>query len=159
MERRKDPGMAFLGAASAALWVLCWIHCLQITGSNAEALVTPEEIKSFPSFHMNVEARSNLERWLEYVHGTSDPDEELWADEVGNTLVSTEGKTTKRHHDKENHHHHFKPKLTIVVAKDGSGHFRSIQAAINHVPKENKERVLIRIKAGVYRYFIELLES
>ncbi|MCO5595128.1 hypothetical protein L7F22_049166 [Adiantum nelumboides] len=40
---------------------------------------------------------------------------------------------------------------TIVVAKDGSGHFTSVQAAINSISKSNKQRVIISIKAGIYR--------
>ena len=39
---------------------------------------------------------------------------------------------------------------TIVVAKDGSGHFRTVQAAINKVPASNTKRIIIYIKKGVY---------
>ena len=39
---------------------------------------------------------------------------------------------------------------TIVVAKDGSGHFRTVQAAINKVPSGNTKRVIIYVKKGVY---------
>ena len=39
---------------------------------------------------------------------------------------------------------------TIVVAKDGSGHFRTVQAAINKVPAGNRRRVIIYVKKGVY---------
>ncbi|KAI5084690.1 hypothetical protein GOP47_0000859 [Adiantum capillus-veneris] len=40
---------------------------------------------------------------------------------------------------------------TIVVAKDGSGHFTTVQAAVNSIPKSNKQRIIISIKAGIYR--------
>lgn len=39
----------------------------------------------------------------------------------------------------------------IVVAADGSGDYRTIQAAIDAVPAYRKTRTLIRIKPGVYR--------
>ncbi|KAH7421051.1 hypothetical protein KP509_13G038200 [Ceratopteris richardii] len=39
----------------------------------------------------------------------------------------------------------------IVVSKDGSGDFMSVQRAIDSVPKENKQRVIIYVKRGVYR--------
>ena len=38
----------------------------------------------------------------------------------------------------------------IVVAKDGSGHFKTVQAAINRVPTKNTKRVIIYVKKGVY---------
>lgn len=40
---------------------------------------------------------------------------------------------------------------TIIVAKDGSGHFKSVRAAIRSIPKSNSKRVIIYIKAGIYR--------
>ena len=40
---------------------------------------------------------------------------------------------------------------TIVVAKDGSGRFRTVQAAVNSIPSSNSKRVYIYIKAGVYK--------
>ena len=40
---------------------------------------------------------------------------------------------------------------TIVVAKDGSGNFKTVQAAVNSIPKSNKKRVVIQIKAGIYK--------
>jgi pectinesterase len=39
----------------------------------------------------------------------------------------------------------------IVVAADGSGQFRTVQQAVDHVPENNTQRVVIRIKPGVYR--------
>jgi pectinesterase len=41
-------------------------------------------------------------------------------------------------------------KPNAVVAKDGSGNFKSIQAAINAVPKDFRGRYVIYVKAGVY---------
>ena len=38
----------------------------------------------------------------------------------------------------------------IVVAADGSGDFRTVQHAVDHVPDNNKQRVVIQIKPGVY---------
>lgn len=45
------------------------------------------------------------------------------------------------------------PPIDVVVAKDGSGKFKSIQAAIDAAPKSGSataKRYVIRIKAGVY---------
>lgn len=39
---------------------------------------------------------------------------------------------------------------TMVVAKDGSGKFRTVQAALNAVPKKNKKPITIFIKNGIY---------
>lgn len=39
----------------------------------------------------------------------------------------------------------------LVVAKDGTGHFRTIQGAIDSVPHFRKVRTIIYIKEGVYR--------
>lgn len=38
----------------------------------------------------------------------------------------------------------------IVVAADGSGDFRTVQQALDHVPENNNQPVVIRIKPGVY---------
>jgi pectinesterase len=43
------------------------------------------------------------------------------------------------------------PKPDIVVAADGSGDFKTIQAAVQSVHKTNRERVVVFIKDGVYR--------
>ncbi|XP_020214288.1 probable pectinesterase/pectinesterase inhibitor 33 [Cajanus cajan] len=45
----------------------------------------------------------------------------------------------------------------LVVAKDGSGHFRSVQAAINAAARRRfKSRFIIHVKKGVYRENIEV---
>ncbi|KAK7263840.1 hypothetical protein RJT34_31437 [Clitoria ternatea] len=45
----------------------------------------------------------------------------------------------------------------VVVAKDGSGHFRSVQAAINAAARRRfKTRFIIHVKRGVYRENIEV---
>lgn len=45
----------------------------------------------------------------------------------------------------------------IIVAKDGSGNFKTVQEAINSLPAEAKEQRIIIIKAGIYneKIFIE----
>lgn len=40
---------------------------------------------------------------------------------------------------------------TVVVAADGSGNYTSVQAAFDAIPKNNKKRVTIRIRNGIYR--------
>lgn len=49
-------------------------------------------------------------------------------------------------------------KPDIIVAKDGSGDFKSLQAAIDSVPKGNRERKIIFIKNGTYNEHI-LIET
>ncbi|HEX6043819.1 MAG TPA: pectate lyase, partial [Pyrinomonadaceae bacterium] len=44
----------------------------------------------------------------------------------------------------------------IVVAPDNSGDFKTIQEAIDSVPDNNKSRVVIKIKPGVYREQIRI---
>jgi PelA/Pel-15E family pectate lyase len=39
----------------------------------------------------------------------------------------------------------------IVVAADGSGDFKTIQQALDHVPDDNNQRVVIQIKPGTYQ--------
>jgi pectinesterase len=38
----------------------------------------------------------------------------------------------------------------IIVAKDGSGNFRTIQEALNSIPKYNARNIIILIKRGTY---------
>ncbi|MFF4271229.1 pectinesterase family protein [Streptomyces sp. NPDC001536] len=40
---------------------------------------------------------------------------------------------------------------TLTVAKDGSGQYSTVQAAINAVPANNPSRVVIQVKPGTYR--------
>ena len=40
----------------------------------------------------------------------------------------------------------------ITVDANGGGHFRSVQAAVNAVPDNNRMNVLIQISAGCYMY-------
>ncbi|MGH7783669.1 MAG: pectinesterase family protein, partial [Candidatus Binatia bacterium] len=50
-------------------------------------------------------------------------------------------------------------KPDIVVAADGSGDLRSVQAAIDKVPENNKKRFVIAIKPGVYTEQINIPAS
>ena len=43
------------------------------------------------------------------------------------------------------------PKPDLVVAADGSGDFKTIQAAVASIPKTNTERVVVFIKDGIYK--------
>ncbi|KAJ4801801.1 Pectinesterase [Rhynchospora pubera] len=44
----------------------------------------------------------------------------------------------------------------VVVAQDGSGKFKSIQAAINAAPEMARKKYVIRVKKGVYREYVEV---
>ncbi|CAN0891565.1 Probable pectinesterase/pectinesterase inhibitor 59, partial [Linum grandiflorum] len=52
-------------------------------------------------------------------------------------------------------------KASVVVAKDGSGKFKTVQAAIDLAAKRHnfKEKFVIRVKRGVYKENIEVLDS
>ncbi|KAK8684544.1 hypothetical protein V6N13_040566 [Hibiscus sabdariffa] len=47
-------------------------------------------------------------------------------------------------------------KPNVVVAKDGSGKYNSITKAIAEVPKNNKQRFVIYVKAGVYKEKVQI---
>ncbi len=51
----------------------------------------------------------------------------------------------------------FKPDL--VVAQDGTGNFKSVQAAIDSIPKSNTERVVIFIRNGTYNEHLRIEHS
>lgn len=44
----------------------------------------------------------------------------------------------------------------IVVAKDGSGNYKTVQEALNSVPANNKKAIVIFIKNGLYREKLQL---
>ncbi|MFH8978351.1 pectinesterase family protein [Streptomyces sp. NPDC017890] len=44
-----------------------------------------------------------------------------------------------------------KAAATLTVAKDGSGQYRTVQAAVNAVPANSTSRVVISVKPGTYR--------
>jgi hypothetical protein len=43
-----------------------------------------------------------------------------------------------------------KPRI-IVVSQSGRGNFRTIQAAVDSIPLNNSQRVIIKIRPGIYR--------
>ena len=43
------------------------------------------------------------------------------------------------------------PKPDLIVAADGSGDFKTIQAAVESIAKTNRERIVVFIKDGVYK--------
>lgn len=49
--------------------------------------------------------------------------------------------------------------VNAVVAKDGSGQYWSIQAALDAAPKENAKKWVIRVKEGVYYEYVEVPKS
>ena len=47
-------------------------------------------------------------------------------------------------------------RANVIVAKDGSGNFRNVKAAIDSIPKSNNKRYVIYIKGGVYDERVEV---
>ncbi|MES5821572.1 pectinesterase family protein [Streptomyces sp. RG80] len=45
---------------------------------------------------------------------------------------------------------------TLTVAKDGSGQYKTVQAAVNAVPANNASRVVISVKPGTYRELVKV---
>ncbi|WP_333737029.1 pectinesterase family protein [Streptomyces sp. IBSBF 2806] len=45
---------------------------------------------------------------------------------------------------------------TLTVAKDGSGQYSTVQAAVNAVPANNPSRVVIAVKPGTYRELVKV---
>ncbi|WP_369271951.1 pectinesterase family protein [Streptomyces sp. R11] len=45
---------------------------------------------------------------------------------------------------------------TLTVAKDGSGQYRTVQAAVDAVPANNASRVVISVKPGTYREVVKV---
>lgn len=45
---------------------------------------------------------------------------------------------------------------TLTVAKDGSGQYTTVQAAVNAVPANNPSRVVIAVKPGTYRELVKV---
>ncbi len=45
---------------------------------------------------------------------------------------------------------------TLTVAKDGTGQYTSVQAAVNAVPANNPSRVVISVKPGTYRELVKV---
>ncbi|MEU1211965.1 pectinesterase family protein [Streptomyces sp. NPDC005790] len=45
---------------------------------------------------------------------------------------------------------------TLTVAKDGSGQYTSVQAAVNAIPAGNTARVVVSIKPGTYRELVKI---
>lgn len=45
---------------------------------------------------------------------------------------------------------------TLTVAKDGSGQYSTVQAAVNAVPANNPSRVVISVKPGTYRELVKV---
>ncbi|HAP35561.1 MAG TPA: pectin esterase, partial [Bacteroidetes bacterium] len=53
----------------------------------------------------------------------------------------------------------FGERADIIVAKDGTGNFNSIQSALNSIPKNNTKHIIILIKNGVYNEKLFVTQS
>lgn len=47
-------------------------------------------------------------------------------------------------------------KADIVVAKDGSGNFKTVKEAVEAVPDKSKNRIVIYVKKGIYKENVEV---
>ncbi|KAM7272246.1 hypothetical protein ACFE04_026909 [Oxalis oulophora] len=56
-------------------------------------------------------------------------------------------------------HHSHKIKADIVVAQDGSGKFKTINEALEHVPKKENKTFIMYIKEGVYNEYVQINKS
>ena len=52
-----------------------------------------------------------------------------------------------------------KDKANIIVAQDGSGQFSKVQDAIDSVPADNKQNIIILIRNGVYHEKLFITKS
>ena len=52
-----------------------------------------------------------------------------------------------------------KAQTAIVVSKDGTGQYSTVQEAFNSIPKNNRNRVTIFIKMGIYKEKLHLDSS
>ncbi|MED6122084.1 hypothetical protein PIB30_036517 [Stylosanthes scabra] len=50
----------------------------------------------------------------------------------------------------QNNNDYLKVKADIVVAKDGTAKYKTISAALKHVPEESQKRTVIYVKKGIY---------
>jgi len=95
---------------------------------------------------------TNLEH---YLNGT-DPNAKIDYRDPKNNVNPLHTPTAQKPKDKKTSD---LPKPDIIVATDGSGNFKTVQAAVNSIPKGNKERVVIFLKDGVYKEKIKVDQS
>ncbi|MFG6429833.1 pectinesterase family protein [Roseateles sp. LYH14W] len=50
----------------------------------------------------------------------------------------------------------YQPPPDLIVAKDGSGHFTSVHAALQSIPKDNRERRIVLVRDGVYEEHVRV---
>ncbi|XP_068467533.1 putative pectinesterase/pectinesterase inhibitor 24 [Phaseolus vulgaris] len=84
-----------------------------------------------------------------------------WLDKAASSLKLRRLLSTSPHQDEEPKWLHskdrkmleadnLKKKADIVVAKDGSGKYKTITAALKHVPEKSDKRTVIYVKKGIY---------
>lgn len=50
----------------------------------------------------------------------------------------------------------YQPQPDLIVAKDGSGHFTSVHAALQSIPRDNRERRIVLVRDGVYEEHVRV---
>ncbi|KAJ1383459.1 Pectinesterase, catalytic [Sesbania bispinosa] len=117
--------------------------------SNALAIIIDLET-AFLDMNLSTERRSAIEEYSVEDECHHDDTDQLpsWVDDCHGVGVR------RLLHDNP---HKLKPNL--VVAKDGSGKYKSISKALKKVPKNNNKPFVIYIKEGVYREYLEITKK
>ncbi|BBM98961.1 pectinesterase [Marchantia polymorpha subsp. ruderalis] len=98
-----------------------------------------------------------FQAWLQYVHRTSDLASD-WAthSKLDTTDVTPLGGPNDDEQTNSTEHNLLQVKRKIVVDQSGKGDCRTIKEAIDLVPPQNRERIVIHIRPGVYREKVKI---
>ncbi|KAF6167163.1 hypothetical protein GIB67_029801 [Kingdonia uniflora] len=117
------------------------LNATQLT-SNALAIIT-EISHIFTTFDIPFSTNPNSRRLLDAE--TDGQEYPTWFSAADRQLLGNQGKGGVR--------------PNAVVAKDGSGQFNSIAAALSAYPKNQKGRYIIYVKAGIYNEYITITKD
>ncbi|CAN1267151.1 Probable pectinesterase/pectinesterase inhibitor 59 [Linum perenne] len=152
-----------------------WVDCVHLHSSTIRRLNrTLDGLRSSPKSCTNLDAQTwlsssltNLETCLTGsgdLNVSSEFSSNL-SELITNTLAVNGAMLTENGKVNIDHVHvsssSLRLKASVVVAKDGSGKFKTVQAAIDSAAKRHnfKDKFIIRVKRGVYEENIEVLDS